>query len=95
MFPIHGLISVLFLVTPVMAQRDQSTGQLLSIHEDHVIPSMAAQYETAIKSLRDQLTKHRISNIVLMAVTILISEGMMGFREEKETARRPRWVYID
>lgn len=45
---------------PAAAQDDAPKGQLLSVHEDLVIPSMLDQYEKAAKSLAEMITKNNV-----------------------------------
>ncbi|HXG01654.1 MAG TPA: hypothetical protein VNL69_12740, partial [Bacteroidota bacterium] len=49
--------------TSVIAQDDDPKGQLLSIHEDYVIPSKMEQYEKAAKNLADVIGRSGVSSL--------------------------------
>jgi len=55
---------------PVVAQDDAPKGQLLSVHEDPVIPSMLGQYEKAAKSLADMITKSGVGSVSYTAASM-------------------------
>ncbi len=55
--------SCFITIHPAVAQDNTPKGQLLSIHEDYVIPSMVAQYEKAAKNLADMIGKSGVSSL--------------------------------
>ncbi|MFQ5604093.1 MAG: hypothetical protein ACE5HS_12580 [bacterium] len=61
LFPILVAVLVGLLALPVFAQDEKPTGQLYSIHEDIVKPSMVAQYESAVKDYVAEFVKHKIA----------------------------------
>lgn len=54
---------------PVLAQ-DAPKSQLLSVHEDTVIPSKAEEYEKATLGLVDAIKKHKVSSISFTAASL-------------------------
>jgi hypothetical protein len=59
------LVAILCFVpaSPVIAQEEMAQGQLMSIHEDVVIPSKVEKYEKAAKNLASKLAKHNITSV--------------------------------
>lgn len=49
--------------SPVIAQEEMPQGQLMTIHEDVVIPSKVDKYEKAAKNLASVLAKHNITSL--------------------------------
>ena len=49
-----------FATARVVAQDEAPKGQLLSVHEDAVIPSMLEKYESAAKNLSDMIAKNNV-----------------------------------
>jgi hypothetical protein len=61
-----SLLVALFGFIPavtVLAQGEMPKSQLVSVHEDAVIPSMIEQYEKASKNLAGLFAKHNITSI--------------------------------
>ena len=55
---------------PVVAQDDAPKGQLLSVHEDAVIPSMVEKYENAAKSFAEMIAKNNMPSITYTAANM-------------------------
>jgi hypothetical protein len=48
---------------PAVAQESAPKGQLMTVHEDAVIPSMVEKYEKAAKNFAEMITKSNISSL--------------------------------
>lgn len=64
------IIVCLVLPSTWLLAQNAPPGQLLSIHEDLVIPSKAEEYEKAAMGLVDAIKKHKISGITYTAASI-------------------------
>lgn len=59
------------LIAPtLLAQNDAPKGQLFTVHEDIVIPSMMGKYEKAAKNLAEMVTKQNVTSLSYTAANM-------------------------
>jgi hypothetical protein len=70
LFLVTLAIACCLAATPSAAQDDSPRGQLISVHEDVVIPSTVERYEQAAKALSDMITKSGMTSISYTAASM-------------------------